>query len=85
MCQRFTVNRRRFADLIYSMGCFDEKEILERFRKSQRGDIVIDGSQTIAQYLRELRDQGALKCIGGKYCVPGYQQSESRFPVQAAA
>jgi hypothetical protein len=85
MCQRFMINRRKFADLIYSMECFDEQEIVEKFRKSQNGDIVIDGSQTVSQYLRDLRDQGALKYVGGKYFVRGHLSSKAKTPLQVAA
>jgi hypothetical protein len=77
---RFTVNRKRFADLIYRMRCFDEQEIVERFRKEQHGDIEIDGSQHVIQYLRELRGQGALIYTNGKYHVP--KRHESRLWVQ---
>jgi hypothetical protein len=78
MNDRFAINRIRFVDLIYRLKRFSEEEIVERFRKEQKGDIVIDGSQTVTQYLRDLRDQGALKVIvGGDYVVP---RRSSRLP-----
>ena len=70
MCERFAKNREKLADLVYDLETFSEKHILEVFKKQQHGDIVIDGSQTVTQYLRDLREQGALHFSHGKYSVP---------------
>ena len=69
MCDRFIRNRERFVNLVRSLDSFDEKEIVEKFRELQNGDLVIDGSQTITEYLDELRESGTLRYTNGKYTV----------------
>lgn len=69
MCDRFIKNRAAFARFMYSLDSFGEKEIVEMF-KEKNGDIAIDGTQTISQYLRRLRENGALQYSRGKYTVP---------------
>jgi len=70
MCERFARNRAKLVDLMGSLKRFDEAKIIETFRRKQGGDIVIDGSQTITQYLQHLREQGFLKYSGGVYSIP---------------
>lgn len=79
MCDRFTRNREKLVDLVYHLQIFGEKEIIEVFKKKQHGDIVIDGSQTVTQYLRDLRDQGALHYAHGKYSIPDARHIAARF------
>ena len=70
MCERFNNNRQRFVALVHTLKKFEEREIVDKFRKQQKGDIIIDGSQTIPQYLRVMKEQGALKYDCGRYYVP---------------
>ena len=69
MCDRFNRNREKFVDLVFNLKRFSEKEIVEAFKRKQHGDIVIDGSQTISQYLNDLREQGVLQYSHGKFLV----------------
>lgn len=78
MCDRFTRNREKLVDLVYDLRTFGEQEIVEVFKKQQNGDIVIDGSQTVKQYLRDLREQGALQYDHGKYSIPGVRHMTAR-------
>jgi len=70
MCERFNRNRAYLTKFIYSQTApFERDEIIREFSKRQNGDIVIDGTQTIAQYLEELAEYGALTYQGGQYQV----------------
>jgi hypothetical protein len=70
MCERFVRNREKLVNLMCTLKRFDEKKIIETFRKRQNGDTVIDGSQTITQYLEDLREHGLLKYSSGVYSIP---------------
>jgi hypothetical protein len=72
MCKQYVNNREKFADLVYSLGSFEQSEIIREFETQQNGDIIIDGSQSIPEYLEELRESGALKYSNGKYYVTKY-------------
>lgn len=72
MKPRLVENRARLSRLIYSLGAFTEDELLYRFRQEQQGDIVIDGGQTIRDYLRELASIGALTFEYDRYSVEGF-------------
>jgi len=72
MCKQFVKNREKFADLVYSLGSFEQSQIIREFKRQQNGDITIDGSQSIPEYLEELRQSGALKYSNGKYHVAKY-------------
>ena len=69
MCDRFNHNRAKLTKLIYKTKSFEKKQIIDKFSKAQHGDIVIDGCQTIADYLEQLTEYGALRYESGKYHV----------------
>jgi hypothetical protein len=69
MCVKFNRNRAEFTKLVYETGSFDRRTIESMFSKKRRGDIIIDGSQTLSDYLEELTEYGALRYEGGKYHV----------------
>lgn len=69
MCERFVENRRDLVDLIFGMEHFTRDDLLERFNRERAGNIAIDGSQTIEQYLRELSEYGILRRQLGSYQV----------------
>jgi hypothetical protein len=69
MCERFNRNRAEFTKLIYKKKKFEKRQIIDEFSKKQKGDIIIDGSQTIGAFLEELTEYGALRYEGGAYHV----------------
>lgn len=70
MCKHFDHNRAKLTKLIYSQkNPFDKEQIINQFSIKQHGDVVIDGSQTIADYLEELKEYGALIFESGRYRV----------------
>ncbi len=70
MAKRFKRNRALLAKLIYNKKDWFEKDsLVQEFFEMRSGDIIIDGSQTIAQYLEELTQYGALIFSNGRYRV----------------
>jgi len=67
MVHPFEKNRRALVFLINKMGRFREEELVEQFIQERRGDIALDGGQSIKQYLDELVEIGALDLSGGVY------------------
>lgn len=60
-CKRFNRNRALLTKLVYDQkGFFTVEEIITEFSRQQKGDIIIDGIQTIAQHIKELADLGAI-------------------------
>ena len=70
MCDEFRRNVRTLADIIYSRTDFTEAEITKEY-KDKTGRLVVDASQSISGYLRELRELGALRYTNGRYHVNG--------------
>lgn len=64
-----TVNRRRLSDIIFDLETFTEQELLEEFSQDRNGDIVIDGEQTVSEYLELLKDIGVLHYEDGRYSI----------------
>ena len=69
MCERFNKNRAHLTRLIYATKSFAKKQIIDEFSKERKGDIVIDGCQTISDFLEELTEYGALRYESGLYHV----------------
>jgi hypothetical protein len=67
----FDENRRKITDLMCELGSFDKNHLIKTFTKRQEGKtILIDGSQTIADYLEELAEWGYIYNTGfGIYSV----------------
>jgi hypothetical protein len=63
-------NRAKFADLIYSTKRFTKEQIVEKFRRQQKGDVTMDGGETLFQYLESLREHGILRCKNWVYFHP---------------
>lgn len=66
---RFVQNRRDLCDLIYDMNVFTERELLQSFQAKKAGDILIDGGQTLRDFLEELASLGALRREFERYQV----------------
>lgn len=68
MCRHFSQNRAKLVRLIYGQKTpFNADEIVSLFEAMQSGDTTIDGSQTIADFLEELTELGALIFEDGRY------------------
>ena len=69
MNNRLVDNRIALSRLIFDLGEFSEQELVERFWAQQKGQILIDGNQTIGDYLEELHSVGTLSLQDDRYCV----------------
>ncbi len=58
--QELQKNNKKLIDLIYSKQEFSEKELFDGFFQQRNGDVAIEGTLTIRDYLGELTDLGVL-------------------------
>lgn len=68
MCETFDNNRRLISKLVYTKRRFTAEDIITAY-KSERGNAIIDGFETIRGFLRGLEEHGALKVEHGQYVV----------------
>ena len=76
MSDRIMKNRIRLASLIYSMGTFTEKDLINRYYEDVK--FTFEGDhQSILEFLLDLRQFGTLRYDDGKYTVAGL--GENRY------
>jgi hypothetical protein len=69
MCKEYDESREKLSELIFKLQRFTEGELEAKFRKNRHGKTEIGRSQTIHDYLDELREFGALGFESGHYVV----------------
>ncbi len=69
MCKEYDESREKLSELIFTLQNFTEEELKKQFKRKRHGKTEIGRSQTIHDYLDELREFGALGFESGHYYV----------------
>ena len=68
MCKEFENNRKLLARLIYSKKTFTLERIVDGY-KARKGNLIIDGQETIHGFITGFVEMGTLQDEGGRYRV----------------
>lgn len=68
MCKEFEKNRSLLASLVYSKKTFTANDIAREY-KAHTGTLIIDGRETIREFIMGLVEMGTLEEEGGHFRV----------------
>lgn len=68
MCKQVDDNRKILSKIVFSKQSFTADEIINEYRAKQ-GNVIIDGLESVRDFLKSLEENGALTSQRGRYVV----------------